>query len=44
MINIHVRCLMLIMPEYIADEFLTKKIQYGIILTTKDFMPQNTDN
>jgi len=32
------------MPEYIADEFLTKKIQHGIILTTKDFMPQNTDN
>ncbi len=32
------------MPEYIADEFLTKKIKHGAILTTKEFMPRNTDN
>jgi tRNA pseudouridine55 synthase len=32
------------MPEYIADEFLTKKIKHGTILTTKEFMPRNTDN
>ncbi|MBC2695419.1 MAG: tRNA pseudouridine(55) synthase TruB [Desulfobacteraceae bacterium] len=32
------------MTEYIADEFLTKKIKQGIILTTKEFMPQNTEN
>jgi len=32
------------MPEYIVDEFLTKKIKHGTILTTKEFMPRNTDN
>ncbi len=32
------------MPEHIADEFLTKKIKHGTILTTKEFMPRNTDN
>ena len=32
------------MPEYIVDEILTKKIKHGILLTTKDFMPENTDD
>lgn len=32
------------MPEYTADEFLTKKIKHGTMLTTKEIMPRNTDN
>ena len=32
------------MPEYIVDKILTKKIKHGILLTTKDFKPGNTDD